>query len=91
MDKIESQVMPAPPNMIAALRAGFDAVANKIVIILLPIALDLVLWLGPHLQIKTILNRYIDAVASSAATTLQTGDVLSTMIDTLHSGLHNII
>jgi hypothetical protein len=45
MDKIESQVMPVPPNMIAALRAGFDAVANKIVIILIPIAIDLLLWL----------------------------------------------
>ena len=60
MDKIETQVMPVPPNMIASLRAGFDAVANKIVIILIPIAFDLLLWLGPHLQIKTILNHYID-------------------------------
>jgi hypothetical protein len=85
MDKIESQVMPAPPNMIAALRAGFDAVANKIVIILIPITLDILLWLGPHLQIKTILNRYIDAVASSAINTLETRDVFSTMIDTLHT------
>jgi hypothetical protein len=85
MDKIESQVMPAPPNMIAALRAGFDAVANKIAIILIPIALDILLWLGPHLQIKTILNYYIDAVASSATNTLETGDVFSTMVDTLHT------
>jgi hypothetical protein len=85
MDKLESQVMPAPPNMIDALRAGFDSVANKIVIIIVPIALDLLLWLGPHFQIKTILNRYIDSVASSTLTTLQTGDLLSTMMDTLHS------
>ena len=56
MDKIETQVLPVPPNMIASLREGFDAVANKIVIILIPIAFDLLLWLGPHLQIKTILE-----------------------------------
>jgi hypothetical protein len=85
MDKIESQVMPVPPNMVAALRAGFDAVANKIVIILIPVAIDLMLWLGPHLQIKTVLNRYINALATSTITTLETGDVISSMMDTLHS------
>jgi hypothetical protein len=85
MDKIESQVMPVPPNMITALRAGFDTVANKIAIILIPIALDLLLWLGPHLQIKTLLNRYIDSVASTATSTQQTSDVITTMVDTLHS------
>ncbi len=93
MDKIESQVMPAPPNLIAALRAGFDAVANKIVIILIPIAFDLLLWLGPHIQIKTLLNRYIDAMASSTIKTLETGDVISSMMDMLHSAAsqYNIV
>jgi hypothetical protein len=85
MDKIESQVLPVPPNMIAALRTGFDAVANKIVVILIPITLDILLWLGPHLQIKTILNRLIDAVTSSTIKTVETGDLLSTMTDTLHN------
>jgi hypothetical protein len=85
MDKIESQVLPAPPNLIAALRTGFDAVANKIVIILIPIALDLLLWLGPHLQIATILNRYIDSIATSGVNTLETGEVFSAMMGTLHT------
>ena len=43
MEKIEPQVMPAPPNTIASLRAGFDVVANHIAVISIPIALDLVL------------------------------------------------
>ncbi len=85
MDKIETQVIPIPPNMIAALRSGFDAIANKIAIIIIPIAFDLLLWLGPHLQIKTVLNHYIDILASSASSTPETGNVLAPMLDTLRT------
>jgi hypothetical protein len=85
MDKLETQVMPIPPNLVASLRAGFDAVANKIAIILIPIAFDLLLWLGPHLQIKTLLNQYIDSVTFSANSTLQTGDVVGSMVEPLRS------
>jgi hypothetical protein len=85
MDKLETQVMPIPPNLVTALRAGFDAVANKIAIILIPIAFDLLLWLGPHLQIKTLLNQYIDSFTSSANSTLQTGDVVGSMVEPLRS------
>jgi hypothetical protein len=56
MNKIETQIMPAPPNTITSLRAGFDAVANKILIIAIPITIDLILWLGPHLTVKTLIN-----------------------------------
>ena len=82
MDKIESQVLPVPPNMIASLRAGFDAVANQIVIIIIPIAIDLLLWLGPHLQVKTLVNNYLDSMAASAQiNSIQAGDLISTSID----------
>ncbi len=82
MDKIESQVMPAPPNMIASLRAGFDAIANQFVIILIPIGIDLLLWLGPHLQVKTLVNNYLDRMLTSTpVTSTQTGDIISTSIE----------
>ena len=54
MEKIESQIMPVPPNTIASLRAGFDAIANHIEVIIIPIVIDLFLWLGPHIQVKTL-------------------------------------
>jgi hypothetical protein len=86
MDKIESQVLPAPPNMIASLRAGFDAVANQIVIIIIPIAIDLLLWLGPRLQVKTLINNYLDRMAASAQiNSIQSGDVISTSIELLRT------
>lgn len=86
MDKIESQVVPVPPNMIASLRAGFDAVANQIAIIMIPIAIDLILWLGPHLQVKTLVNKFLSARASSTElSSIQPGDILSTSMDLIRS------
>jgi hypothetical protein len=86
MDKTESQVTPMPPNMIASLRAGFDAVANQIVIILIPIAIDLLIWLGPHLQVKTLLNDFLSKLASSAElNSVQPKDILTSSMDLLHS------
>jgi hypothetical protein len=44
-----------PPKLITSLRSGFDAVANHIGLILLPVVVDLFLWLGPHFSLKNIL------------------------------------
>jgi hypothetical protein len=93
MDNLESQVMPAPPNLFAALRAGFDATANKIVIITIPIILDLFLWLGPHLQVKSLMSNYINTLISTSGTTVQNGDVISSLSDSLNAlaGRFNLV
>jgi hypothetical protein len=86
MDKIESQVMPAPPNMIASLRAGFDAVANKILIISIPIVIDLFLWLGPHLQVKALVYGFINTMASSNdLSSIQSEDILTSSMDIIRT------
>ena len=86
MNRTESQVMPSPPNMIASLRAGFDAVANQIVIIIIPIAIDLLLWLGPHLQVKTLANEIIDRMAaSSQMNSIQAGDLLTASMEIMRT------
>jgi hypothetical protein len=86
MEKIEPQVMPAPPNTIASLRAGFDVVANHIVVISIPIALDLALWLGPHLQLKTLITRLFNFLASANSTqTLQPTDIVSSSLAAIQS------
>jgi hypothetical protein len=56
MEKISPPILPTPPNMIGSLRAGFDTVANHIVIIVFPCLIDLLLWLGPHVQVKSLLS-----------------------------------
>lgn len=44
-----------PPGVISSLKAGFDITANHISIILLPVLLDLFLWLGPRLSVNRLL------------------------------------
>lgn len=48
-----------PPQMIHSLTSGFQTVANNIHLILLPVALDLLLWFGPHLRLKALVEPFI--------------------------------
>jgi hypothetical protein len=50
--------LPPPPSLIAALMAGFDAITRSVVLILFPVALDLLLWFGPHLNIGRLIDDY---------------------------------
>jgi len=59
MNTTDSQVLPAPPRLISALVAGFDAIANHVWLILFPIGLDLFLWFGPHIRLKQIINSVV--------------------------------
>ena len=52
--KVETQILPPPPGIIGSLRAGFDVTAGHITAILMPVALDLILWLGPRLSLNTL-------------------------------------
>ena len=52
MDKIET--LPPPPGVVGSLRAGFDAVASNLTVALIPLALDLLLWLGPRLRVDRL-------------------------------------
>jgi hypothetical protein len=57
-----------PPRMIPALVDGFNAVAAHIYIILFPILLDLLLWLGPTVRVKKFfLPLLLEASQVSAA------------------------
>ncbi|HNT24294.1 MAG TPA: hypothetical protein PKM21_08010 [Anaerolineales bacterium] len=67
MDTKETPTFLALPNPVTALRKGFDAVANHVGLILFPLALDLWIWLGPHLQVKTLLNALVRWITETAA------------------------
>ena len=64
MDKIET--LPPPPGVIGSLRAGFDAIASNLTVILLPLALDLLLWLGPRLRVERLFQPIFDEVIGYA-------------------------
>lgn len=55
MDTQRLESLPPPPGVIVSLRAGFDAVAGHVGLILAPFALDLFLWLGPRLSVEQLL------------------------------------
>ncbi len=57
MDRLES--LPPPPGVIGSLRAGFDAVSSHVALILLPLVLDVFLWLGPRLSVGDLYRSYI--------------------------------
>lgn len=69
MPSVLNDVKYDPPRMIPSLVEGFNAVANNVYIILFPIVLDLLFWMGPRLRVKKFfLPIMMNAAELSAAT-----------------------
>ncbi len=62
MRPTNTPVIPAPPNPIASLLAGFDTITNHLVLVLFPIALDLLIWLGPHFGVRQLVEQLVAAL-----------------------------
>ena len=60
-------MLPPAPNLIGAIRSGFDAITNHILLILFPIVLDLFLWFGPRIRLKGLINSTIEEIFSITA------------------------
>jgi hypothetical protein len=57
--------LPTPPHgVIASLAGGFETVNARLELILLPLALDLFLWLGPRLSILPLVERLSNALVA---------------------------
>src|SRR5215207_6100157 len=50
------ETLPPPPGVIGSLKAGFDVVSSHVILILVPLAVDLFLWLGPRLNVSDALG-----------------------------------
>ncbi len=50
------ETLPPPPGVLGSLKAGFEVVSSNILLILLPLALDVFLWLGPRLSVNKVLS-----------------------------------
>lgn len=50
------ETLPPPPGVISALKAGFDVVSSHVLLILMPLVLDVFLWLGPRLSVSKVLG-----------------------------------
>ena len=56
MDVSKIENLPPPPGIINSIKAGFDIIATHITAILLPLLLNLFLWLGPRLRMDALFN-----------------------------------
>lgn len=54
MNASKTETLAPPPGVVGSLRAGFDTIASHITAILLPLFLDLLLWLGPRLSLERL-------------------------------------
>jgi hypothetical protein len=58
------QPIPPPPGVINAIKAGMDVISSHLSILLLPLALDSLLWFGPRLSARTIMTSMFDQVVA---------------------------
>jgi hypothetical protein len=56
---INKIVLPDPPNVLKSIQIGFDAITKHLVLLLFPLGLDLLLWFGPHVQIRSLIERFL--------------------------------
>jgi hypothetical protein len=79
---------PAPPQgIIAALVSGFETVNARLELILLPLVLDLFLWLGPHLSVQRLvppLETAMRALVAPAGADPATRRNLETLLEVLN-------
>lgn len=79
----------SPPRLIPSLSAGFNTVAGKIYLILLPVMLDVFLWLGPQFRVDRLftplLTEYANTInrIASAEMARQINDLIGLWIESL--------
>jgi len=76
MEVSRVEKLPPPPGIISSIKAGFDTIATHITAILLPLLLNLFLWLGPRLR----MNALFDLVKGDAVQIWKAGGVPETDI-----------
>jgi hypothetical protein len=83
--RIDAQTLPPPPGIIGSLRTGFDAIATHVAVILMPLALDLLLWLGPRLNMDRIMQPFLKYIGTSAASGGLKAEDIHNLLDSLDS------
>ncbi len=78
METSNQTQLPPPPGVIVALKTGLDVIAGHLSVLLLPLALDVLLWFGPRLSVKNLFSPLIEeAVRANAASGLPMDNALA--------------
>ncbi len=90
MDAPKTETLPPPPGVIGSLKAGFDTIAVHITAIFLPLLLDLLLWLGPHVSIEKLFQPVLLDVRSFGSANGISASDLNRVIDIYQTILHQL-
>lgn len=71
-----------PPRLFPTIASGFNLVANNIYLILLPILVDVVLWLGPKIKLQTLLLPRLKGMTDVLTQLNKTADLQTTVAST---------
>lgn len=74
--------LAGPPRLFPALKSGFNLVAQKAYLLLFPICLDLLLWFGPHIRLKKLID---PTIADLLNTQVPANTDPAPLFDLLHS------
>jgi len=65
MESTRTEKLPPPPGIISSIQAGFDVIAARISVILLPLLLDLFIWLGPRLRLDRLFSPLLSEMSTA--------------------------
>lgn len=71
-----------PPRLFQTIISGFNLVANHIYLILPPIIVDLILWLGPKIKLQTLLTPQIQQMSDLMTQLDKTVDLKNALTST---------
>ena len=73
----KTQQLPPPPGVINALKAGLDAISSHLSVLLLPLALDALLWFGPRLSVQKIFSTLFEQMLAFSSNSFAQQDLLT--------------
>ncbi|MEW6403449.1 MAG: hypothetical protein AB1649_16760 [Chloroflexota bacterium] len=65
MESLKTESGPPPPAVIGSIKAGFDTIAAHLGAIIMPLVLDLFLWLGPRLSVEKLILSFMPQLTES--------------------------
>jgi len=83
----DARATPVPPGLIETIQAGFNTVNRNLWLLLLPLALDVALWLGPQLTAGGLAESWLRQVAAPPGTNQE---VVRTVEDNRRAALESI-
>ncbi len=88
MNASKTEILAPPPGVVGSIRAGFDTIASHITVILLPLVLDLLLWLGPRLSLERLFQPVLADFQRMADTSGFSPVDVNNAVKVYQTGLH---